>query len=347
MRPSGKNAPPSTGAIELGAGHSHGESPAPSTVGRMALSSALFGVSFLLQGLGGLWTGSLGLISDSLENLNDVLVNLMGIASLVISHRRDPCDKYAYGWHRLEVFNTLVGVGFLLALGTAVGWEAFHRFRNPVVIQTGWVLVFAGVGLALNVGAALVLRPSEPGRLERDSSLKAAYLHASADALTSVALVGSMLVIRLTGWRWVDPAIALGILAVILRGAYGLLRDSLQILMHRAAFDHDAARAELLRIPGVSGVEDLRSWRICSHLTVCTAHIIVQAEQLEETVRFQEDAEHVLKEHFGVRHLTLHFETARMAERHHHRFIHQHETRNASPEELEMAGSRKPGSGES
>jgi hypothetical protein len=89
-------------------------------------------------------------------------------------------------------------------------------------------------------------------------------------------------------------------------------------------------------------VEDLRSWRICSHLKVCTAHIIVTADRLEETVRFQEDAEHVLKDHFGVRHLTLHFETARMAERHHHRFIHQHEAPNGSGEEGEMPGPAKP-----
>lgn len=309
----------------MGAPHSHRRSTGTTTVGRLAWSTAIFAVSFLLQGLGGLWTGSLGLISDSLENLNDVLVNLMGIASLVIANRRDPCDRYAYGWHRLEVFNTLVGVAFLLALGGGVGWEAVHRFRNPVAIQTGWVLAFSGLGLVLNVSAALALRPAEPDQLKRDSSLKAAYLHAFADALTSVALVVSMVVIRFTGWRWVDPAIALGILLVIFRAAYGLLKDSLNILMHRAAFDHDAARVELLRLPGITGVEDLRSWRICSHLTVCTAHVIVAADRLEETEGFLNQIETLMGDHYGVRHLTLHFETARMAERHHHRFIHQHE----------------------
>lgn len=305
----------------MGAGYAH----EPSTVGRLGLSASLFGLSFLLQGLGGLWTGSLGLISDSLENLNDVIVNLLGIGSLLIANRRDPCDRYAYGWHRLEVFNTLVGVGFLLALGAGVGWEAIHRFRHPVSIQTGWVLAFAGIGLVLNIAATLVLRPKDPESLNRNASLKAAYMHAFADSLTSVALVASMLLIRLTGWKWVDPAIALLILMVILRGAFTLLQDALAILMHRAAFDHDTARVDLLRIPGVTGVEDLRSWRICSHLTICTAHVIVQAERLEETVDYQETIEHFLAEHYGVRHLTLHFETASMAERHHHRFNHQHE----------------------
>ena len=305
----------------MGTRHAH----EPSTIGRLGLSASLFGVSFLLQGLGGLWTGSLGLISDSLENLNDVIVNLLGIGSLLIANRRDPCNHYAYGWHRVEVFNTLVGVGFLLALGAGVGWEAIHRFRHPVPIQTGWVLALSGIGLVLNIAATLVLRPKDPESLNRDANLKAAYLHAFADALTSMALVASMILIRVTGWKWVDPAIALLILGVILRGAFTLLKDALSILMHRAAFDHDAAKADLLRLPGVTGVEDLRSWRICSHLTICTAHVIIEAERLEETVGFQETIEHFLSEHYGVRHLTLHFETAHMAERHHHRFIHQHE----------------------
>jgi cobalt-zinc-cadmium efflux system protein len=301
--------------------HPHG----PSTTGRLAWSAGIFFVSFVLQGLGGLWTGSIGLVSDSLENLNDVLVNSLGILSLWLANRRDPDDRWTFGWHRLEVFNSLLGVGFLLLLAGAVGWEALDRFRHPVPIQTGWVLVFSGIGLALNIAATLVLVPRDRSLLERDANLRAAYLHAFADSLTSVSLVASMLLIRLTGWRWVDPAIALVILVVILRGAVLLLRDAVGILMHRAAFEHEAVKAELMDIPGILGVEDFRSWKMCSHLTIATAHIIVSAERLEDTEAFLEHIEYLLRERHDVRHLTVHFETREMAERHHHRFLHQHE----------------------
>ncbi|HJW08989.1 MAG TPA: cation diffusion facilitator family transporter [Holophagaceae bacterium] len=297
----------------------------PTTLGRLAWSATIFFCSFVLQGLGGLWTGSLGLVSDSLENFNDVLVNSLGILSLWLANRQEPDSRWTFGWHRLEVFNSLLGAGFLLALATAVGWEAVDRFKHPHAILTGWVLVFSSVGLALNVLATVVLVPKDRGVLEKDANLRAAYLHAFADSLTSIALVVSMVVIRLTGWRWVDPAIALAILGVILRGVYLLLRDALGILMHRAAFDQGEAKAALLGLPGVAGVEDLRSWRLCSHLIVCSAHVIVEAERLDETEAFLEDIEHLLWERFGVRHLTIHFETRAMAERHHHRFIHQHE----------------------
>jgi len=301
------------------------EHEGPGTAKRLAWSAAIFGLSALAQGLGGLWTGSLGLVSDSLENLNDMVVNVVGLTSLVIANRREPSDRYAYGWHRLEVFNTLFGAGMLLLLAGAVSLEALHRFRNPQPIRTGWVLAFALGGLALNVAAALALRPSHPETLQRDGNLKAAYVHAASDALTSIALVASMLLVRLTGWGWVDPAIALVIVAVILRGAFGLLWDAFGILMHRAAFDHAAARARLMELPGVLGVEDLRSWRICSHLVVATAHIAVAAERLDETPPYLAAIERLLRDDFEVRHLTVHFETAAMAEGHDHRFRHAHD----------------------
>ncbi|MBS1767133.1 MAG: cation transporter [Acidobacteria bacterium] len=308
-------------------GHHHGHDHGPTTAGRLALSAAIFFVSFLVQGIGGFWSGSVGLISDSLENLNDVLVNLLGLASLAIANRREPCDDYAFGFHRLEVINSFIGVGFLLALAVGVGFKAVDHLRHPQAILTGWVLIFALCGLALNVLAAVALVPKDKAQMERDLSLKAAYMHAFSDSLTSVGLVLSMLVIRFTGWRWMDPAVAFVILIVILRGAWMLIKDATAILMHKAAFDHDEARAEMLKVQGVTGVDDLRSWKVCGHLTVATAHVTVSVDRLDDTEPILHALEHALEDHFGVRHLTLHFETAAMSGKHHHRFIHQHEAR--------------------
>lgn len=307
-------------------GHGGDAEDGPQTARRLSWSAAIFGVSALLQGLGGLWTGSLGLLSDSLENLNDLIVNLIGLTSLMVANRREPCDRFAYGWHRLEVFNTLFGAGMLLVLAGAVTLEAFHRLQHPQVIQTGWVLFFSVGGLLLNVAATLVLRPRHAAFLERDANLKSAYTHAFSDSLTSIGLVLSMLLIRFTGWNWVDPAIALVIVVVILRGAYALARDAIGILMHRAAFDHGLARQRLLGIPGVLAVEDIRSWRVCSHLVVATAHVVVNANRLDETSTHLAAIEGILSSEFDVRHLTVHFETAAMAEGHHHQFHHRHES---------------------
>ena len=295
------------------------------TVARLAWSAAFFGLSALIQGLGGRWTGSIGLVSDALENLNDVLVNLLGVASLTVANRRQPCERFTYGWHRLEVFNTLAGAAFLLLLASGVSFEAIQRFRHPVVIRTGWVLLFSFAGLVINVGATLMLRPRDVDESHRDSSLKAAYLHAFSDALTSIALVLSMIVIRYTGWRWVDPLMALLIVLVILRGALVLVRDAVGILMHRAAFDHAQAKARLMEIQGVTGIADLRSWKVCSHLVVATAHVQVSVERLDETSPILAEIQRLMAEAYQVRHITVHFETAEMAQGHSHRFNHQHE----------------------
>lgn len=309
----------------MGAGHGHGHSHGRTTTGRLALSALIFGFNFLVQAAGGLWTGSLGLVSDSLENLNDVVVNLLALGSLRVANRREPCDRYAYGWHRLEVFHTLLGVLLLGALAGAIIFEAWDRFRHPHTIKLAWAMLFSGCGLVLNLAATAVLIPPKGSRQERDLNLKGAYLHALGDSLANLGVIVSMAVIHFTGWRWVDPVMALLIVGLILRGAWHLLKDALAILMHKAAFDHEVAKAELLQLEGVIGIEDLRSWKVCSHLTVCSAHVIVEANRLDETEAFLEDIEHVLWEHHGVRHLTVHFETPAMAERHHHRFIHQHE----------------------
>ena len=304
--------------------HSHG-GHGPTTTGRLALSSLIFGVNFLVQGLGGLWTGSLGLVSDSLENLNDTVVNLLAFGSIRVANRREPCDRWTYGWHRIEIFNTLLGVVLLVVLAGAVLFEAWDRFRHPHPIKLGWAIGFSAMGLLLNLAATYVLVPRRGTQQERDLNLRSAYLHALGDSLANLAVMVGMVVIRFTGWRWVDPLLAVGIVGLILRGAFLLLQDAVGILMHHAAFDQEAAKAELLRLPGVLGVEDLRSWRVCSHLTVCTAHVIVEAERLEETETHHHAIEHLLGDHYGVRHLTLHFETRAMAERHQHRFMHEHE----------------------
>jgi cobalt-zinc-cadmium efflux system protein len=304
------------------AGHHH---HGPSTTGRLAWSAAIFGLNFLVQGLGGLWTGSLGLLSDSLENLNDAGANLLALGSIRLANRREPCDQWTYGWHRLEIFNTLLGVLLLGVLAGGVLFEAWTRLHHPHAIRLGWAIGFSALGLLLNLAAAYALVPAKGTSQERDLNLRSAYLHALGDSLANVAVMVGMVVIHLTGWAWVDPLLAVGISAAILRGAFLLLKDAVAILMHHAAFDQEAAKAELLTLPGVRGVEDLRSWRACSHLTICTAHIIVDVERLEDTEDHQHRIERLLAERFDVRHLTLHFETRAMAERHQHRFQHEHD----------------------
>ena len=296
------------------------------TLRRLLLSALIFFLSFLIQGFGGFVTGSVGLISDSLENLNDVFVNSLSMGSLWVAHKQSPDHRWPYGLHRLEVLNGLVVVILLGLFGYFVGSEALARLQNPQPIQTGKVLLFALSGLILNLLATRVLVPNHEDLARNNLNLKGAYIHALLDSVTSVVLMISMLIIRGTGWTWIDPLVALFILALIARGMFILLKDILAILLHWAAFNHQAAIEDLKQLPGILDVQDMRSWKICSHLSVATAHVVIQAERLEETEAYLEDIEQLLWEKYKVRHLTIHFENQAMADRHHHLFIHNHDS---------------------
>ena len=113
---------------------------------------------------------------------------------------------------------------------------------------------------------------------------------------------------------------------LIIERAYSLGADAVSILMNLSAFDHAEARRQLMLLPGVLGVGDIRSWRLCSHLVVCTAHVQVGVERLEETQPLMAAIERVLAEKFRVRHMTVRFETRLLAGEHSHRFVHENET---------------------
>ena len=276
------------------------------TLRRLWLSALIFFLSFLIQGFGGFLTGSIGLISDSLENLNDVFVNTLSMGSLWVAHKQSPDHRWPYGLHRLEVVNGLIVVILLGLFGFFVGSEALDRLQNPQPIQTGKVLLFALSGLILNLVATRILVPNEEDLAKNNLNLKGAYIHALLDSVTSIVLMISMVVIRFTGWTWIDPLVALLILGLIARGMFVLLKDILSILLHWAAFNHQEAIDDLKKLPGILDV--------------------IEAERLEETEAYLEDIEHLLWEKYKVRHLTIHFENQTMADRHHHLFIHNHDS---------------------
>ncbi len=304
----------------------HDHSNHGSTNRRLLLSALVFFVSFMIQGVGGFLTGSVGLISDSLENLNDAFVNTLGIGSLWVAHKHSPDHRLPYGLHRLEVINSLIVVILLIVFGFYIASEAIDRFQNPQPIQTEQVLLFALVGLTLNLLATRILVPQEADEVINNLNLKGAYLHALTDSITSFILIISMIVIRFTGWIWIDPLVALLILLIISRGVYVLLKDVLAILLHWSAFDHQEAINDIKKLPGIIDVQDLRSWKLCSHLAIATAHVVVRADRLDETEAYLEDIEYLLWAKYKVRHLTVHFETQIMADRHHHLFIHDHDS---------------------
>jgi cobalt-zinc-cadmium efflux system protein len=276
---------------------SHGA--AKRTLGIAVAITLLMG---LVEVAGGLWSNSLALQGDAAHMFMDTAALSIALASLSVL-AREPTRRQTFGYHRAEVLGALVNGLLLTGIAAYVVWRAYERLLDPAPVQGPLMLGVAVLGLAAN-GVALAL----VHRHESDSlGARGAFLHILSDAVTSVATIVAGLLVWLYGLTIADPLIALLIVAFILRGAFGLLRESAAILMEAAPRALDPARIEaLLRAePGVRGVHDVHAWSLTSGMSALTAHVEVDAgSSLEAAIALKERLKAMLAKE-GVGHAVL------------------------------------------
>jgi cobalt-zinc-cadmium efflux system protein len=279
-------------------GHSHG--PAPTERG--FLPAMLLNLGFALaEALAGLLGGSLALIADAGHNLSDVLGLLIAWGAVRLS-RRAPAGRRTYGFHRASILAALANAMLLLLATGAIAIESLQRFGAPQPVPTGLMFWVALVGIAVNAGTSLFfVRGGDVNR-------RGAFLHLAADAGVSAGVVAGAVLIRWTGWTWVDPALGLLIGAVILVGTWGLLRESLDLAMDAVprGLDPAAINACLAGLPGVAAVHDLHIWPLSTTETALTAHLVRPGAALDDA--FLAAATGLLADRFGIRHATLQVE---------------------------------------
>ena len=280
--------------------HDHGAS----TFDRaFAVGIALNLAYVALEATYGVVAGSLALVADAGHNLSDVLgLALAWVASRLV--RRRPTARRSYGLRRSSVLAALFNALFLLVAVGGIAWEAIGRLRDPASVAGGTVIWVALVGIAVNAGTALLFFSGQRG----DLNIRGAYLHMAADAGVSLGVVVAGLVILATGWDWLDPAISLAIVAVIVVGTWGLLRESLDLALDAVptGIDPDEVRGYLAGLPGVSEVHDLHIWAMSTTETALTAHLVMPGvvsrdETLGRVCEYLHDA-------FGIEHATLQVE---------------------------------------
>ncbi|GAB3675901.1 cation diffusion facilitator family transporter [Halopiger thermotolerans] len=256
-------------------GHDHGASSTSSR--KLAAVSAINLLGFVAELAGGLLFGSVALISDAFHMLFDALAYVMAFAASHVAESYGDEGRWSYGLHRLEPLAAFLNGVLLLPMVGFILWESYQRFLEPVAIGTGPTLVIAAGGLAVNVGSIYVLHGGEMSLNERG-----AFYHLLGDAGGSIAVIVSTLVIELTGFRIVDPLTAGLIALVVTWSAVNVLRGSSAIFLHRTPFDRDAVRAALADVDGVTGVDDLHAWQVCSRITVATVHLETDAETMAD-----------------------------------------------------------------
>ena len=282
--------------------HHHGDHHAPpSAFGpAFALAIALNSLFVAIEFGYGLAANSTALIADAGHNLSDVLgLALAWLATRLA--RKAPNSTFTYGLRSSSVLAALANAVFLLLACGGIAWEAMGRFGAPHPVDSAVVMGVAAAGIAVNgFSAWLFLRGSKG-----DVNIRGAYLHMAADAAVSLGVVAAGAAIWYTGWSWLDPALSLVIVAVVVAGTWGLLRESLGLALHAVPphVDAPAIEAYLKALPGVASLHDLHIWGMSTTESALTVHLVTPAGYPGDA--FMDTVVHTLAERFSIHHATL------------------------------------------
>ena len=248
-------------------------------------------------------SGSLALLADAGHNLSDVLGLLLAWGATLLARRR-PSMRRTYGLRRSTILAALLNAAFLLVAVGGIAWEAIRRLKSPEPVAGATVIAVAAVGILINGATAWLFASGRKG----DVNIRGAFLHMAADAAVSLGVVVAGVVMMYSGRLWIDPAVSLGIVAVIAIGTWGLLRESLDLALDAVPSGIEPAevQAYLESLPGVVEVHDLHIWGMSTTEAVLTAHLVLPG--LTDDDALLAKACHELHDRFGIHHATIQLE---------------------------------------
>lgn len=264
----------------------------------IALNTAFVIVEFAV----GLWYGSMGLLSDAGHNLSDVASLLLAMLAFRLAQAH-ATPRYTYGYKKSTVLISLLNsIILMIAVGVIIA-ESIDRMLHPAPVTGGAIAWTAGIGVAINGFTAWLFMKDK----DRDLNVRGAYLHMAADALVSIGVLLSGVVISATGWTIVDPIVGLAVAGVIVASVWSLTRDSLRLSLDGVppGIDVGELGRRMSQTPGVRAVHHIHVWALSTTENALTAHVV-----LEDLARLEE-VKHALKEQLrasGIAHATLEVE---------------------------------------
>jgi cobalt-zinc-cadmium efflux system protein len=284
--------------------HDHAHHHAAPSDRRYTIAIALNLGFVALEAIAGFAANSTALLSDAAHNLSDVLgLALAGGAAWLA--RRQASQRRTYGFAKATVLAALANALVLVIVCGGILWEALTRFWAPEATAPVLVMAVAAAGVAVNGATAMLFLA---GR-KQDVNVRGAYLHMLADAGVSAAVIVAGAAIWLTSWQWIDPAISVAVVLLILWGTWGLLKESLNLALDAAPahIDVGAVRIFLAEQPGVIAVHDLHVWAMGSTTAALTAHL-VRPEGGDDA--FLSRVAEAIAGRFGITHVTIQVERA-------------------------------------
>ena len=290
------------------AGHSHAGAhhhhAAPTDAGRaFFIAIALNSVFVVIEFGYGFVANSTALMADAGHNLSDVLGLGLAWAATWLG-RRSPSERFTYGLRSSSILAALANAMLLFVACGAIGWEALHRITQPSAVAGMTVIAVAAAGIVVNGLSAWLFVKGIKG----DLNIRGAYLHMAADAAVSLGVVVAGFVMLITGWYWLDPAISLVIVAVILVGTWGLLRESVHLALDAVPphIDVAAVASYLETLPGVAALHDLHIWGMSTTESALTVHLVMPGGYPDDNAI--DSITRTLAERFSIHHSTLQVE---------------------------------------
>ncbi|HEX7911077.1 MAG TPA: cation diffusion facilitator family transporter [Paraburkholderia sp.] len=282
------------------AGHHHAHAPVAGHGRAFALAVILNISIVVVQAIYGVLAHSTALLADAGHNLSDVLGLLLAWGAAWLATRR-PSGHYTFGYGSSSILASLANAALLLFACGVIVAEAIGRLINPAPVAGLAVFVVATIGVVVNgISAWLFMRGQKD-----DLNIRGAFLHMAADAGISAAVAVSGLVILYTNWTWLDPVMSLLVVAVVVVGTWGLLRDSVRLALDAVppGVDLQGIRDYLANQPGVIDVHDLHVWALSTTGNALSAHLVMPAghpgdESIDGIVA-------MLRERFSMQHATL------------------------------------------
>jgi cobalt-zinc-cadmium efflux system protein len=287
--------------------HRHNHTHAENVRGKKLLWVTLLNFSIsLVQVAGGIISNSLSLISDAIHNLGDT--SAIFIAFLAGKHAdKKPDARKTFGYKRTEILAALFNAVVLIAICIFLFVEAYERFRNPQAIKGGIMLSVAVFGLIANLISVLVLQKEKSHNL----NIRAAYLHLLGDTLSSVAVIAGGIAILVWQIYWLDPLVTVAVGVYIIYHTWDVVRQTVDILMQATPrhIDIQEIKQSVEALPQVESIHHLHIWQMDDEHIHLEAHLnISQDLSLSKAQTVRHDVETLLKDKFGISHITLQIE---------------------------------------
>src|ERR1700689_1972493 len=284
--------------------HMHASHGGDRTSKVLRISLVVTLIYIVLLVIAGIRAHSLALLSEAGHNLSDLVALLLSLVAVYLQ-ARPPSATKTYGWHRAGVLAALVNAASLVVIAFFIFYEAVKRLRNPEPVHAGLMMGVAAVGVVMNGVIALMLYKSH-----RDVNIRSTLLHEIGDTVSTAAVILGGWAIMATGQYWIDPALSCGIGALILWSGFGIVRETLNILLEGTprGVKLELVEIAIRSIDGVNDVHDLHCWSIGSETRALSCHIAIADIPPSASERILRDVKERLHHTFRIDHTTIQFE---------------------------------------